>query len=191
MAAYLGSGAVPEGPGGAAAAGGTGGAASYEDDEFGGTYRCTVGALNVRSGPGLGYPAVASYSLGQTVVLDGFYAIADGYVWGRYTAWSGATRYIAVGRATGQVEPDDYLVKGAASMTAAAAPQGVSSGAGWRTVTADALNVRAAPWGAVVAQYTAGQSVYVEGTVWSGGMRWGRYTAWCGLVRYVSMDWLA
>ena len=194
VAAYLGSGTVPEasGSGGApAAVTGSSGAASYVDGGFGGTYTCTVGALNVRSGPGLGYPAVASYSLGQSVVLDDAYFIADGYVWGRYTAWSGATRFIAVGRATGQVEPDDCLVKGGASVAAPAVSQGAASGAGWRTVTADALNVRAAPWGAVVAQYAGGQSVYIEDTVWAGGMQWGRYTAWSGLTRYVSMDWLA
>lgn len=194
VAAYLGSGTVPEasGSGGApAAVTESSGAASYVDGGFGGTYTCTVGALNVRSGPGLGYPAVASYSLGQSVVLDDAYFIADGYVWGRYTAWSGATRFIAVGRATGQVEPDDCLVKGGASVTAPAVSQGAASGAGWRTVTADALNVRAAPWGAVVAQYAGGQSVYIEDTVWAGGMQWGRYTAWSGLTRYVSMDWLA
>lgn len=89
------------------------------------------------------------------------------------------------------MEPDDYLVKGGDSVVAAAAPQGAASGAGWRTVTADVLNVRTEPWGAVVAQYAAGQSVYVEGTVWAGGMQWGRYTAWSGCTRYVSMDWLA
>lgn len=82
-------------------------------------------------------------------------------------------------------------MKGAASVAAQAAAQGAASGAGWRTVTADVLNVRAAPWGAVVAQYAAGQSVYIEGTVWAGGMQWGRYTAWSGLTWYVSMDWLA
>lgn len=197
VAAYLGSGAVPEGSGDGsdAAESATGDspspAATVDGNGFGGTYTCTVDALDVRSGPGLGYPAVAAYSHGQTVVLDDAYAIADGYVWGRYTAWSGNTRYIAVGRATGQVEPDDYLVKGGGSVVAAAAPQGAASGARWKTVTADVLNVRAAPWGAVVAQYAAGQSVHIEGTVWAGGMQWGRYTAWSGLTRYVSMDWLA
>lgn len=195
VAAYLGTGAAPEGSGSGGAESPTGHSPSPVDavdgNGFGGTYRCAVGSLNVRSGPSLGYPAVASYSLGQTVVLDDAYVIADGYVWGRYTAWSGATRYIAVGRATGQVEPDDYLVKGGASVEVATVPQGASSGAGWRTVTADTLNVRAAPWGDVVASYGYGQSVYIEGSVWAGGMEWGRYTAWSGLTRYMSMDWLA
>lgn len=82
-------------------------------------------------------------------------------------------------------------MKGAVSGVAQAAAQGAASGAGWRTVMADVLNVRAAPWGAVVAQYAGGQSVYIEGTVWTGGIQWGRYTAWSRLTRYVSMDWLA
>lgn len=80
-------------------------------EDFGGTYRCTVGYLRVRDAPGLGGNEVAHYSEGQTVVLDDWYKIADGYVWGRYTAYSGAVRYIAVGKATGKPEADDYLVR--------------------------------------------------------------------------------
>jgi len=65
----------------------------------------------VRDAPSLGGNVVASYSSGQTVVLDDWYKIADGYVWGRYTSYSGHTRYIAVGKATGKPETDDFLVK--------------------------------------------------------------------------------
>lgn len=77
----------------------------------GGTYRCNASKLNVRDRPSLSGAVVASYSRGQTVNLDSWYTIADGYVWGRYIAYSGATRYIAVGKATGKPEADDYLVK--------------------------------------------------------------------------------
>ena len=78
----------------------------------GGTYRCTVDTLNVRDAPGLSGSVVAKYHEGQTVVLDSWYKVADGYVWGRYTgASSGKERYVAVGRATGKPEADDYLVR--------------------------------------------------------------------------------
>lgn len=77
----------------------------------GGTYRCNVDSLNVRDRPSLSGAVVASYSRGETVVLDDWYTVADGYVWSRYTGRSGATRYIAVGKATGKPEADDYLVK--------------------------------------------------------------------------------
>ena len=71
-----------------------------------------VGALNVRDAPGLAGNVVATYKRGQTVVLDSWYAVADGYVWGRYTGGaSGLKRYVAVGRATGKPEANDYLVK--------------------------------------------------------------------------------
>lgn len=83
----------------------------HSGEGFGGTYRCTTDYLRVRDAPGLGGAEVAHYDAGDTVVLDDWYSIADGYVWGRYTAYSGATRYIAVGRATGQPEADDFLVK--------------------------------------------------------------------------------
>lgn len=112
---------TPEGAGGDAAwralhAAITGGAAPEPSGDagegFGGTYRCTVDALNVRDAPGLSGSVVAQYGLGQTVVLDDWYVSADGFIWGRYTgASSGRLRYVAVGRATGKVEPDDYLVK--------------------------------------------------------------------------------
>ena len=88
-------------------------------DSFGGVYRCTVNSLQVRTGPGLSYPIVTDangkkvhYDKGGEVELDDWYKIADGYVWGRYTgATSGQKRYIAVGRATGKPEADDYLIK--------------------------------------------------------------------------------
>ena len=55
---------------------------------------------------------MASYHKGQTVVLDDWYKSRDGYVWGRYTgSTSGKLRYVAVGRATGKPEADDYLVR--------------------------------------------------------------------------------
>lgn len=82
-----------------------------EVESFGGRYRCTVSKLNVRSAPSLFGSVVASYSRGQTVVLDDWYKSADGFIWGRYTGGSGKLRYIAVGRATGKPEADDYLVK--------------------------------------------------------------------------------
>lgn len=79
-------------------------------EDFGGKYRCTVSVLNVRDAPSLGGNVVASYSGGQTVLLDDWYKIADGYVWGRYTSYSGHTRCVAVGKATGKPEADDFLV---------------------------------------------------------------------------------
>lgn len=79
---------------------------------FGGKYRCQVNSLNVRDAPSLSGNVVASYSKGQTVVLDDWYKIADGWVWGRYTgASSGKKRYVAVGKPTGGPAADDYLLK--------------------------------------------------------------------------------
>lgn len=184
VADYMATGSAPSG--GSTTTAPDNGAPAYEGQGFGGTYTCMVDALNIRSGAGTGYWAYGEYyGYGDTVNLDDWYAISDGYVWGRYTSWYGNTCYVAVGRATGQVESDDYLIKGGS------APSYGSSGGGWKTVTADVLNVRDSPWGGVVAQYGYGQSVYIERTVWSGGMEWGVYTSWSGYTRYISMDWLA
>ena len=80
--------------------------------DFGGTYRCTVDSLNVRTEPSLNGEIVAQYHEGDTVNLDDWYVCADGYVWGRYIGFtSGKYRYVAVGRNTGKVEDDDYLIK--------------------------------------------------------------------------------
>lgn len=76
----------------------------------GGTYRVNVGTLNIRAGHSTSSADVGNYYRGQTVVLDDTYYVQDGYVWGTYVAYSGARRYVAVGPATGSVEPDDYLL---------------------------------------------------------------------------------
>ena len=85
---------------------------------FGGTYRCNTSVLNVRTAPTTAASVVAQYRSGQTVELDDWYKIADGYVWGRYTgASSGQKRYVAVGKATGKPESNDFLVKTGGSTT--------------------------------------------------------------------------
>lgn len=67
----------------------------------GGTYECVADSLNVRSAPGLSGAVVASYESGETVLLDDWGKDADGYLWGRYTSYSGETRYIALGTSSG------------------------------------------------------------------------------------------
>lgn len=88
------------------------GGSSGSTSDFGGTYRCNVSVLNVRTAPSLNGSIVTQYKRGQIVVLDNWYKSADGYIWGRYTgATSGQLRYVAVGKATGKPEADDYLIK--------------------------------------------------------------------------------
>lgn len=84
-----------------------------DDGDFhGGLYRCTVDGLRIRSAPAVSAPAAsATYDRGETVVLDDWYTVADGYVWGRYTDHGGTVRYVAVGKATGRPDAGDYLVK--------------------------------------------------------------------------------
>lgn len=77
----------------------------------GGRYRVNVSALNVRAGHTTSSAVVATYRRGQTVILDSTYYIQDGYVWGTYIGYSGARRYVAVGKATGKVESSDYLLR--------------------------------------------------------------------------------
>ena len=110
--AMLDSGAAPSAPATGGGSAPSSGGKEYTGTGFGGTYRCNCSALNVRSSPSTSASVVAQYKSGQTVTLDDWYTIADGYVWGRYTgASSGKKRYVAVGKATGKPEADDYLVR--------------------------------------------------------------------------------
>lgn len=154
-----------------------------------GTYICQVNELFIRSSPGLSGDIVGSYGYGQSVNLDSWFTSADGYIWGRYTAYSGATRYIAVGLDTGKPESNDYLILQGSAPAAPAAP---SSGIEARsyTVLADVLNVRraASTSSEIVASYSYGQTVNLDG--WYGeadGYKWGRYTGYSGNWCFVSL----
>ena len=85
------TGGLPEGDG-----------SPYEYYGTGGRYRLTDDAepyLNVRTAPSLGADTVASYYPGETVNLEALRTVAEGYVWGRYEAYSGQTRYVAIAKA--------------------------------------------------------------------------------------------
>lgn len=106
------TGTAGSGNSGSNSGGSTGGVKEYTGTGFGGRYQCTIAALNVRTAPNLSSSVVAKYSKGQTVTLDDWYCINDGWVWGRYTGGtSGQKRYVAVGKPTGKAESDDYLIK--------------------------------------------------------------------------------
>ena len=60
-----------------------------------GTYTFTT-SVNIRSGAGTGYSVVGQYSAGGTVTVYDVVE-AGGYYWGKYTAYSGKTRYVALG----------------------------------------------------------------------------------------------
>lgn len=161
---------------------------SHEGTGFGGTYTCMIDTLNVRDSPSLSGSVVAQYNKGMTVTLDDWYTIADGYVWGRYTgASSGKKRYVAVGKPTGGVASDDFLIKGGSTSSTSS---GSLSGGTYR-ILADVLNVRNAPStsGAVRAQYTKGQTVVLDGTFKTAdGYIWGRYLGGSGYYRWIAVQ---
>lgn len=74
-----------------------------------GEYKVVCSKLYVRSTPSRKLQPVADYSNGQRIYsVAADVAEAEGYVWAHYTAYSGATRYVAVGTADGS---EKYLVK--------------------------------------------------------------------------------
>ena len=152
----------------------TGGSSGASGTGFGGTYRCTIDGLNIRCAPSTSaeIDRGATYDTGETVVLDDWYTTADGYVWGRYATASGATRYVAVGRATGKPEADDYLVR-------------VDAASYVVRVTADELNVRSGPGtdNAIVTVVHAGEAyTIVEEADGAGASKWGRLKSGAGWV---------
>ena len=154
----------------------------------GGTYTCVVDKLNVRNAPTVNSSSVAAYTRGQTVNLDNWSTNADGYIWGRYTAYSGATRYIAVRTADGT----PYLSKsGGSSAPAPSQPTNGSIAGGTYTVRASELNVRSAPTtsASIVASYSRGQKIYSVGsdTRIADGYVWAHYLGNSGNVRWVAM----
>lgn len=62
------------------------------------TFRYTV---KIRTGAGTGYKSVGVYKPGQSVYINEV-VNRGGYAWGRYTSYSGHTRYVALGVTGGQ-----------------------------------------------------------------------------------------
>jgi uncharacterized protein YgiM (DUF1202 family) len=162
----------------------SGSSAGHSGTGFGGTYTVMASSLNIRTAPSTSAGIVGSYSRGGKVVLDDWYKIADGYVWGKYTAYSGNVRYVAVGKPTGGYDSSDYLVKGG---NAGSSTSGAKSG-GWYTVDVNtALNVRSGPSTnyRITGQLHDGYKLYVQSV--SNG--WAKYQAYTG-TRYVSAQYL-
>lgn len=154
------------------------------DAGFQGIYVCNTDSLNVRTEPSLSGEIVAAYSKGDTVKLDGWYSIADGYVWGRYTGYSGNTRYIAVGKPTGGYDASDFLVKEHIE-------SGAKHSAGTYRIVCSYLNVRtgAGIGYKSVAHYNQGETVVLDGMfVEVDGYVWGRYTGGSGYKRWIAIE---
>ena len=74
-----------------------------------GTCKVVCDSLNVRSTPSVNGASVAGYSCGERIYSIAADTVeADGYIWTHYTAYSRATRYVAIGTTDGS---EKYLVK--------------------------------------------------------------------------------
>lgn len=81
---------------------------SVSSVSVGGTYKCIVDSLNVRTSPSMAGTVTGQFAKGDTVILDNWSTQANGYVWGRYTTYKGNVRYVAVGTSS---KPNAYLQK--------------------------------------------------------------------------------
>lgn len=182
---YMQSGQFSEATGGSStSSGGSSASAGHSGTGFGGTYTVMASSLNIRTAPSTSAGIVGNYARGGKVVLDDWYKIVDGYVWGKYTAYSGKTRYVAVGKPTGGYDPSDYLVKGGKVTSSTSS----AKSGGWYTVDVNtALNVRSGPGTnyRITGQLHDGYDLYVQSI--SNG--WAKYQAYSG-TRYVSAQYL-
>lgn len=157
---------------------------AHEGTGFGGTYSSTVSGLRTRRAPGLGGAQVGSCVKGERLPLDDWYVVLDGYVWGRFTAFDGAKRYVAVGRATGKAESDDYLVR--AATTASASSSGFAGT--YRTIVRSVRTRRGPGLGYRVAgSCVKGERVYLTSYRVADGYVWGSFRAWDGTTRWVAV----
>lgn len=158
---------VPEGAETSTA--GVGGAYTVVDPE----------GLNVRAKPSTGAAITGTLPTGYVVTLNAWAAQADGWLWGRYTASSGKTRYVAIEGASGS----PVLLRRGGST----APK---VEAGTYRVTAASLNVREGPSASscVLTAYRRGQTVVLDGTsIVVGGYIWSRYRAASGRLRWIAV----
>ena len=183
---YMQSGQFSEATGGSStSSGGSSASAGHSGTGFGGNYTVMASSLNIRTAPSTSAGIVGNYTRGGKVVLDDWYKIADGYVWGKYTAYSGKTRYVAVGKPTGGYDPSDYLVKGGNASGGSSASSG---GAGTYVVDVNTrLNVRSGPGTnyRITGSLSDGYVLHVQSI--SNG--WAKYQAYSG-TRYVSAQYL-
>jgi len=141
----------------------SGSSSNSASSDFGGTYTSTIDDLNVRQSPSLSGRIVAQMHKGNTVTLNESYASADNYIWGNTMA------YVAVGKATGKPENDDFLIKSSNE-----------SKFGGTYISQEDMNVRQSPSlsGHIFATMPKGTSVVLSNTYKrADGYIWGLYTA--------------
>lgn len=149
-----------------------------EDDAgmgvFGGRYQCTTNGVNIRCAPSTSAEIDngAKYDAGDTVTLDDWCYVADGYYWGRYRTASGKTRYLAIGEVTPtlfkKVEESRYNIR----------------------VTTDALNVRKGPgtnYEITTTIRDRGVYTIVSESAGSGASKWGKLVSGAG---WISLDYV-
>lgn len=141
---------------------------------FGGRYQCQSDGVNIRCAPSTSaeIDEGAKYNHGDTVILDDWTYVADGYYWGRYRTASGKTRYLAIGEVTPtlfkKVEESRYNIR----------------------VTTDALNVRKGPgtnYDITTTIRDRGVYTIVSESAGSGASKWGKLVSGAG---WISLDYV-
>lgn len=141
---------------------------------FGGRYQCSTNGVNIRCAPSTSseIDEGAKYDAGDTVILDDWCYVADGYYWGRYTTASGKVRYLAIGEVTPtlfkKVKEARYNIR----------------------VTTDVLNVRKGPgtnYDITTTITDRGVYTIVSESSGTGASKWGKLVSGAG---WISLDYV-
>nr|WP_318765607.1 SH3 domain-containing protein [Lactiplantibacillus carotarum] len=135
-----------------------------------GAYRFTQ-ATAIKGAPADNANTVGTYDAGETVYYNAKVAV-NGQTWLRYLSYSGSQHYVQISGAPATVTtPNVTTTSGAYRFTANTA-------------------IKAAPsnQAATVGTYSAGNTVYYNGTVSAEGQTWLRYLSYSGALHYVAVN---
>lgn len=150
------------------------GSDSTQVEGFSGKYECQENGVNVRYAPSTSAQIDESrkFNKGDTIILDNWVYVADGYYWGRYNISDTEVRYIAIG------EVEETLF------------EKVSSSSYNVQITTNSLNVRSGPGTNYYITTTVHDGeVYtiVDESSGEGASKWGKLISGAG---WISLDYV-
>ena len=135
-----------------------------------GTHKFTK-TTTIHNAPEQASPVVGTYNAGETVNYNGKLTVGNA-TWLRYQSYSGVSRYVMISQTTTNNDNNQATVTPASGAHKFTAKTNIRSAA---SKTAQ-----------VVGTYNAGDTVYYNGKVTTGGITWLRYLSYSGAQHYVA-----
>ncbi|MCT4458112.1 cell wall hydrolase [Lactiplantibacillus paraplantarum] len=135
-----------------------------------GTHKFTK-TTTIHNAPDAASAVVGTYNAGETVNYNGKLTVGNA-TWLRYQSYSGVSRYVMISQTTTNNDNNQATVTPASGAYKFAAKTNIRSAA---SKTAQ-----------IVGAYNAGDTVYYNGKVTTGGVTWLRYLSYSGAQHYVA-----